>query len=292
MHVVDATSRLLGDPQFKRFTSALETALALFDTLHEWPDIIGFLSKITRILSSFSQFPVVPRKTLVAKRLAQCLNPALPSGVHTKTLEVYGLIFQIAGQSQLAMDLPLWSYGLFPFLQHASTSVKPLLLGLYKEHYLPLGLQLKPCLKGLVLGLLPGLDEQNEYFETVYEMLNALAERVGHGYFYHCLWLAIVTAPHGRHAALVYLLQKLSKNGSTVEGAFLYSLLKKVDLSVSDMGVMLGPDPHLFLRAIAVCLREHKVLVQRNALELLSSYMPLHTAYVYYRLSDAQLAHD
>ena len=57
------------------------------------------------------------------------------------------------------------------------------------------------------------------------------------------------------------------------------------------MGVMLGPDPHLFLRAIAVCLKEHKVLVQRNALELLSSYMPLHSTYVGFLFSSHTHTH-
>ena len=112
------------DPNFKRFTSALETSLSLFDSVSEWADVIGFLSRISKILSSYSHFTLIPRKSLLAKRLAQCLNPALPSGVHQKTLEVYALIFQSAGQQQLAQDLPLWSYGLFPFLQHASVSVK------------------------------------------------------------------------------------------------------------------------------------------------------------------------
>lgn len=37
----------------------------------------------------------IPHKFVVAKRLAQCLNPVLPSGVHQKTLEVYGYIFSV-----------------------------------------------------------------------------------------------------------------------------------------------------------------------------------------------------
>lgn len=36
---------------------------------------------------------MVPHKVLVSKRLAQCLNPSLPSGVHQKALEVYTYIF-------------------------------------------------------------------------------------------------------------------------------------------------------------------------------------------------------
>ena len=38
---------------------------------------------------------VVPNKVIVAKRLAQCLNPTLPSGVHQKALEVYEYIFSL-----------------------------------------------------------------------------------------------------------------------------------------------------------------------------------------------------
>lgn len=35
----------------------------------------------------------MPHKALVAKRLAQCLDPTLPSGVHQKALEVYAYVF-------------------------------------------------------------------------------------------------------------------------------------------------------------------------------------------------------
>lgn len=41
----------------------------------------------------------IPKKLIIAKRLAQCLNPALPSGVHTRALDVYGHVFGIIGVS-------------------------------------------------------------------------------------------------------------------------------------------------------------------------------------------------
>lgn len=43
------------------------------------------------------QFKEIPRKLIVAKRLAQCLNPALPTGVHQRALEVYSHIFAVLG---------------------------------------------------------------------------------------------------------------------------------------------------------------------------------------------------
>lgn len=87
------------------------------------------------------QFKEIPRKLIVAKRLSQCLNPALPTGVHQRALDVYAHILAVLGvrrsmliriivrayfrQSEgLRRDLPLWSSGLFPFFEYAATSVK------------------------------------------------------------------------------------------------------------------------------------------------------------------------
>jgi len=42
-------------------------------------------------------FKEIPRKLIVAKRLAQCLNPALPTGVHQRALAVYAHILSILG---------------------------------------------------------------------------------------------------------------------------------------------------------------------------------------------------
>ena len=55
--------------------------------------------------------------------------------------------------------------GLFPLLAHAALNVKPALLLLYETHFVPLGKHIKPALSGLLLGLLPGLEEGSESFE-------------------------------------------------------------------------------------------------------------------------------
>ena len=119
-----------------------------------------------QILQSQMQFTVLPRKVTIGKRLAQCLHPALPSGVHKKALESYELVLKrVKSGGGLARDLFVYSAGLFPLMGHASTSVKPLLLSLYETYYLPLGRQLLPCLKGLLLATLPGLEEGSEYYD-------------------------------------------------------------------------------------------------------------------------------
>ena len=43
------------------------------------------------------QFKEIPRKLVVAKRLSQCLNPALPTGVHQRALDVYAHVLAVLG---------------------------------------------------------------------------------------------------------------------------------------------------------------------------------------------------
>ena len=117
------------------------------------------------MILTYSTFPVIPRKILVGKRLAQCLHPALPSGVHLKALETYNLVFKQIGKSRLTKDLFIYSAGLFPLLAAAAISVKPVLLDLYEEFYIPLGPHLIPGLPGFLIAVLPGIEEGSEFNE-------------------------------------------------------------------------------------------------------------------------------
>ena len=84
-------------------------------------------SVINKLLLSFFQ------------RLAQCMHPALPSGVHLKALDTYDIIFKCMGTNRLAQELFLYSAGLFPLLGHAAMNVRPNLLTVYETHFVPLG---------------------------------------------------------------------------------------------------------------------------------------------------------
>ena len=44
-------------------------------------------------------------------------------------------------------------------------TVKPLLLKLYESHILPIGSSLKSAAAGIILGVLPGLEEGTEFYE-------------------------------------------------------------------------------------------------------------------------------
>ena len=137
--IEEADARMWRDKAFARFKSEAEAVLLHFERAQEWADLIADLLKLQRVLNKYPQFNVVPDKVLVAKRLYQCLNSALPAGVHLKTLETFELIFSRIGVERLARDLAFYSEGIFPLYRYAAFQVKPVLLDLFERHYVPLG---------------------------------------------------------------------------------------------------------------------------------------------------------
>jgi len=255
----NSTEEIIKTPKYRRHCQNIEKILSTFDAVSEWADVIGFLTRLSKALSSSSQFNAIPHKFLIAKRLAQCLNPALPSGVHQKTLEVYSIIFQSIGTEGLSKDLSIYSYGLFPLLQYSAMNVKPQLLNLYEKYYLPLGKDLKPCMKSFILALLPGFeDEGNEYYEQTYNLMDKLCNIVGEEYFYHCLFLGIISSTSQRIYAFSYILKKFKKPTTTEE-----------------MNNIFKGNIVICSRCIAASLLDADLLVQRSALELLVSYLPV-----------------
>ncbi|OAX79296.1 hypothetical protein ACJ72_06385, partial [Emergomyces africanus] len=284
------------DKNYRRYASSVDRALSLFDTaLQEWADYISFLSRLLKALQSHPPtLPIVPSKTIVARRLAQCLNPSLPSGVHQKALEVYAYIFSILKSERLSRDLALYLPGIAPTLSFASLTVRPLFLSLIEAYVVDLDpASLRPALKSIILALLPGLEEEtSEDFETALRIVNKFRNMnfgdeyssdsntdIGSQYFWQCLFLASITNPSRRLGVLAYLNRYLPKLG----GASLW-LIDPENLkndgasglaSVADSIIM--PEPGLLIRCFATGLSDEQQLVQRNFLDLLVTHLPLHS---------------
>ncbi|KAJ7742186.1 Dopey, N-terminal-domain-containing protein [Mycena olivaceomarginata] len=225
-----AQKAFAADPKYKKYTQQVERCLNSFDNVHEWADCIAFLKQLLKTFQSYMQFKEIPRKLVVAKRLSQCLNPALPTGVHQRALDVYSHILAVLGSEGLKRDLALWSSGLFPFFEYAATSVKPALLNLYDTHYLPLQSDLRPVMKSFILALLPGLEEETgEFFEKVLSLLDRLSGTVSPAFFFQNIWL----------------------------------------VRPADITAIIGRDIGLMIRAFASALEDDNLLVRRGALDLL-----------------------
>jgi hypothetical protein len=87
------------DKAYRRYALAVERALGSFDTAQqEWADYISFLNRLLKALQTHPpNNNAVPDSQMVATRLAQCLKPSLPSGVHQKALEVFAYLFSVIG---------------------------------------------------------------------------------------------------------------------------------------------------------------------------------------------------
>lgn len=155
----------------------------------------------------------------------------------------------------LKRDLLVWSSGLFPFFQYAATSVRPALLNLYETYYLPLGEDLRPATKAMILALLPGLEEETgDFFDQVLALLNTLSQAVSQQFFLQNIFLVLISSPASRLAALNYLSRQLTEVPEEL-------------VTSSDVG--------LLIRGVAAVLGDQNMLVCRGGLDLLLRILPL-----------------
>lgn len=284
---------LTKDKAFRRYAAGVDRILGLFDTtLQEWADYISFLSRLLKALQNHPEnVSIVPRKFTVAKRLAQCLHPSLPSGVHQKALEVYAFIFTFIGEDGLAEDLGLYLPGVASTLTFASISVRPLLLSLIEDYVLKVSTAaLRPALKALILTLLPGLEEEtSDEFERTLQILNH-AKRAftfsGIGeLFWQNLFLASITSSSRRQGALAYLNRHLPKLGEPEADSRVHA--EDGNFRSTEIATVTTPEPGLLLRCFATGLTDSQGLVQRGFLDLLVTHLPLHAS-----IFRRQVAHE
>lgn len=84
---------------------------------------------------------------------------------------MYRAILDRIKPSGLSENLLVYSSGLYPLFGYASMSVRAQLLDIYEKYYIALGDDLRPGVHGMVLGLLPGLEDESEHTErSVYEL--------------------------------------------------------------------------------------------------------------------------
>jgi len=102
----------------------LGQTIQAFEKNKEWADYGHWLQKVMKCLEDYPSYNI-PEKLTFGKRLAQCLNPALPPSIHINTIQVYSLIFRIMKDTgyNWCDDLGLYSIGIFPLFQYAASQV-------------------------------------------------------------------------------------------------------------------------------------------------------------------------
>ncbi|XP_012258853.2 protein dopey-1 homolog isoform X2 [Athalia rosae] len=252
---------LMKDSKYRVYVSAVDKALKNFEYTSEWADLISALGKLNKVLLSHMKFPVIPRRIKISKRLAQCMHPALPSGVHLKALETYDIIFKCMGTNRLSHELFIYSAGLFPLLGHAAMNVRPSLLTVYETHFVPLGERLRPGLSGFLSGVLPGLEEGSDHFDRTNSLLEKVCEGVSPEHFYACLWDCLASNSGIRLPAISFVLAHFNKK-----------------LTMEDQLYIMGTNIDIMVAALSAGVQDNSVLVQRSALDLLLVGFPVHNS--------------
>lgn len=169
-----------------------------------------------------------------------------------KALETYRTVFNRLGLPALGKDLPIYSSGLFPLLSYSATSVKPVLLDLYADFFLPLGDELIPVLDGFVLALLPGLDDETtEFYGKVQKLFFQMRRAINDdAKYFTSLWRSLMLSPSTRISAASYL----------------SNCYKDPEIPY--------PPANVLAPALAMALQDPNVLVERSVLDLLSNKLP------------------
>ncbi|KAJ8966562.1 hypothetical protein NQ314_003457 [Rhamnusium bicolor] len=256
---------LMKDSKYRMYVAAVDKALKNFEYTSEWADLISALGKLNKVLLSYTKFPVIPRRIKISKRLAQCMHPALPSGVHLKALETYDIIFRCMGTNRLACELFIYSAGLFPLMGHAAMNIRPTLLTIYETHFVPLRDRLRPALSGFLSGILPGLDTGSDHFDRTNLLLENVCEGVEPSYFYTCIWQCVANNSPVRLPAISYVLTHYSRK-----------------LLMEDQLYLMGHDIGLMVSGLCAAVQDSSVLVQRSALDLLMVCFPMQNKQLLY----------
>ncbi|TKR96351.1 hypothetical protein L596_010384 [Steinernema carpocapsae] len=266
-HDVDVVRQPLShhnSSKYKQYVATVEKALKQFENTTEWADLISALSKLNKVIASNVKYREVPKPVAVSKRLAQCLHPALPAGVHLKVLENYRQIFDVIGQDELPKMLHLFSVGLFPLMDHCQIKVKDALLHIFEVYFLPLKTQLRPSLPGFVGAALMGLEEGTEFYERSFRLLTELCDTVGSETFFSDLWEALRGSPKVRLPGLIFVNSKFEKH-----------------LPMDDQLYIIGHHIDKAIEAICAVADDHgSALVQRHLLDFLCSAFPLNSDHV------------
>lgn len=266
----------------KRYLALVEKALATFDSLNEWADYIAFLSRLQKALAlseeTNNSLSWIPAADQVLARLALCLSPKLPNGVHRKALAIYDSIFCSLTPASINENVIVWLPGILPVVSYASMQVKPQVLALFKDHILShLGPDtLKLITKPIILSLLAGMDdESSEVFAEVMNLLDEFKRKLGNNsLFWQTFFTCIISNPEKRLGALHWCNSRLP----------IFATFKLGDVLkyAAEAEACLTPEPGILARAFASALSTHSyfnqsndIIIMRGFFDLLLTHLPL-----------------
>ncbi|KJP89738.1 hypothetical protein AK88_00698 [Plasmodium fragile] len=248
----DGSKRILR----KKLNNDITNILLLFEKVQEWADLSNILQKLYLTIEKYDIFVDVASKFLLFRRLSQCLNPLLPSGVHSKALIIYSVIFKKAEKSFFINSIHILCSGIFEFMLHCTINLKTVyfknirsILNLRENVYI--------FAYALLLSLFNVVDSDNNILLYIYSINNYIGEKI----FFNNIWLLLLRHTEIRTNILHFLETSFSP---------------QIQLLSKDRINMLLPfKDDLVLSSIIFCLKDKNIINQRITLSLLINNFPL-----------------
>ena len=260
--------------EYEKFEKKLTNILNTSSNAKTWSDLLPLTKEILAHLSKYQylEFAKLSNRHTLSKRLAQCLNPECPGGVHEVVLDIYQLILNniiSKNEAKLMDNLGLYACGLFPFFPNASlTNKKKYLEIIVKKNFLCIDInEFILCLPGLLCSIIPGLDDNNdEMTQMIYDTLDLIKSKIKEHNFFGVYWTLILRNNHLRSSGMKYLLEKTTK----------YIDIKKSNLKKEDIIKNYFPNINtVVINALCSVIEEKEIPTVRMGMDFIITRFPL-----------------
>ena len=261
-----------------KFFKKLDDQLSKFKYAKEWTDLVKNITDI-QILMDTNQKELnlndYPNNEILAKRLAQCLNKDLPGGLHEVSIKLYSFVLHNLASNNnqnLGKNLALFSSGLFPFYQYASAQNKiNYLESIIKKVYLCINnTELELCLPGLLVSILPCLDENNEQItKNVIEVFNDISSKIDEKIFYGILWSIILRNPKLRSSGMEYMKKSIPTYDSYKNEDCIEKRLKDKEIYYPNFDI-------LVINTLCSVIQDDDVLIVRSGMDFIIQRFPIY----------------
>ncbi|CAD2086058.1 conserved Plasmodium protein, unknown function [Plasmodium vinckei lentum] len=241
----------------KKLNNDITNILLLFEKVQEWADLSNILQKLYLTIEKYEVFLDISSKFLLFRRLSQCLNPLLPSGVHSKALIIYGSIFKKVEKAYFMDNIHILCSGVFEFMLHCTVSLKTIYFKNIKC-ILNLRENIHMFTYALLLSLFNVVDSDNNILLYIYSINNYIGENI----FFNNLWLLLLRHSEIRTNVLNFLETSFSPQ--------IYLLSKE------RIKTLLPYKDELVLSSLIFSLNDKNILNQRITLSLLINNFPLY----------------
>ena len=265
---------------YDKFEKKLITILNSTSNAKSWSDLLPVSKEILSHLKKNDKtinFSKISTKHKLAKRLAQCLNPEFPNGVHEVILDIYKVLLINICRNQdgsLQDNLGIYLCGLFPFFSHASLPNKKKFLEIIiKNILLCLNLdELILCFPGVLAALIPGLDDNDENTtKLIFESFNDFIIKFKHlnepQIFFGSLWTLLLRNQKLRNGGMKYLLkyistyEELMEKSKEEQQSLIESYYPNINITV--------------VNALGEVIQDNEIPTVRNGMDFVITRFPL-----------------